>query len=34
MSVVSDDQYASLKLVEKCKKGQLPENQKNTKTEI
>jgi len=34
MSVVANDQYASLKLAEKHKKRQLTENHENTKTEI
>ena len=34
MSVVANDQHASLKLAEKRKKRQLTENQNNTKTEI
>jgi len=34
MSVVANDQYASLKLAEKRKKRQLTENQNTTKSEI
>jgi len=34
MSVVANDQYASLQLAEKTKKRQLTENHKNTKIKI